>query len=72
MVDAVSVKLPTFWTSSPSAWFTQAEAQFVLRGVTQYGTKYYHVVSALDYATVTRALSIIISPPETEKFNLRF
>ena len=68
MVDAVSVKLPTFWTSSPSAWFAQAEAHFVLRGVTQDNTKYYHVVAVLDSATATCDLSIFTSPPETEKF----
>ena len=54
MVEAVSVKLPTFWTTSPSSWFAQAQ--------------YYHVVSAFDSATTTHALSIITSPPETEKF----
>ena len=31
---------PTCWTSSPSAWFAQAEAQFVLRRITQDDTKY--------------------------------
>ena len=59
------IKLPT----SPSAWFAQTEAQFILKGVTQADTKYYHVVSALDSATATRALSIITSHSETEKFN---
>ena len=69
MVDAVSVNLPTFWTSISSAWFAQVVAQFVLRGVTQDDTKYYHVVAALDSATPTRALSIITSPSDSEKFD---
>ena len=69
MVDAVLlIKLHTFWMSRPSAWFAQAEAQFVLRGVTQDDTKYYHVVVSLESDTATRTLSIITSPPETEKF----
>ena len=67
MVDAVSVKLPTFWTTSPTAWFAQAEAQFAIRGVTQDDTKYYHVVAALDTSTATRTVSLLSSPPTTDK-----
>ena len=50
---AVSVKLPTFWTTMAAAWFTQAEAQFGLRGITSDDTRYWHVVSALDAETAT-------------------
>lgn len=67
-VESVSLKLPTFWTSSAPAWFAQAEAQFALRHVTQDDTKYYHVVSALDTNTATRALSILSAPPPHEKY----
>ena len=69
MVDAVSVKLPTFWTTSPTAWFAQAEAQFAIRGVTQDDTKYYHVVAALDTSTATRTVSLLSSPPTTDKYS---
>ena len=67
-VDAVLLKLPTFWTAGPSAWFEQVESQFALRGVTQDGTKYHHVVASLDNTTAQRALSILASPPATEKY----
>jgi len=67
-LEAVAVKLPTFWTSSPAAWFAQAEAQFAIRKITDDATQYYYVVSALDNATATRALSLITSPPSTEKY----
>lgn len=66
--DAVAVKLPSFWTSSPTAWFAQAEAQFAIRGITQDDTKYYYVVAALDNETATRAIPIISSPPEINKY----
>ena len=56
---AVAVKLPTFWTTSPSAWFAQAEAQFTTRKITEDATKYYYVVAALDTDTANRTLSII-------------
>ena len=66
--DAVAIKLPSFWTSSPTAWFAQTEAQFAIRGITQDDTKYYHVVAALDNETATRAIPIISSPPEINKY----
>ena len=44
--DAVTVKIPPFWTHSPTAWFAQAEAQFVLRKITEDDTKYYYIVAA--------------------------
>lgn len=68
MVDAVAVKLPVFWTSSPVAWFASAEAQFAIRGITQDDTRYYHVVASLDTTTATRAVSILSSPPTANKY----
>ena len=65
-VESVALKLPTFWVSSPSAWFAQAEAQFALKS--QDETKYYHVVASLHTTTATRALSIITNPPTTTKY----
>lgn len=68
-VEAVALKLPTFWTSCPSAWFVQTEAQFAIRGITADDTKYFHVVAALDATTATRALSILSSPPPNCKYD---
>ncbi|RUS78761.1 hypothetical protein EGW08_013477 [Elysia chlorotica] len=64
-IETVALKLPTFWTTCPSAWFAQTEAQFALRGITADETKYYHVVAALDPDTASRSLSVISSPPPT-------
>ena len=68
-VDAVSLKLPTFWTSASAAWFAQAEAQFSLKGITADETKYHHVVASLDSATASRAISILQNPPPDKKYN---
>ena len=65
---AVSLKLPTFWTSQPQVWFAQAEAQFNLRKIVADETKYYHVLSALDQATATRLLDLINNPPDDDKY----
>lgn len=65
---AVSLKLPTFWTSQPEVWFAQAEAQFNLRGITADDTKYYYVLAALDQDTATRLLDLINQPPRENKY----
>ena len=67
-IEAVALKLLTFWTTCPLAWFAQTEAQFALRNLSSDDTKYFHVVAALDSQTATRALSVIASPPLTNKF----
>lgn len=66
--NAVSLKLPVFWTSQPRVWFAQAEAQFVLRGITVDETKYYHILAALDQGTATRLLDLISAPPRDNKY----
>ncbi|GFS03142.1 Gag pol protein [Elysia marginata] len=68
-VESIALKLPTFWVSNALAWFAQAEAQFALRNISQDETKYYHVVAALDTTTANRALSVLTSPPSTDKYN---
>lgn len=66
--NAVSLKLPTFWTSQPQVWFVQAEAQFQIRKITADETKYYYVLSALDQGTATRLLDLISNPPRENKY----
>lgn len=68
-INAVALKLPTFWTTQPSIWFAQAEAQFHIKNVTQDTTKYYYVVSALDQSTASRIIDILENPPNEGKYN---
>ena len=67
-VDAVSLKLPTFWASQPEVWFAQAEAQFRLRKIEVDETKYYYVIAALDQETAARLMDLICQPPEDDKY----
>ena len=69
-LEAVTLKLPTFWTTCPLAWFAQTEAQFSLRNISSDDAKYYYVVAALNANTATRTLSIISSPPAEQKYEL--
>lgn len=66
--SAIAIKLPNFWVSQPRAWFTQAEAQFTLRKITEDNTKYCHLVAALDQQTAERLLDVLESPPQEGKY----
>lgn len=66
--NAVGLKLPTFWPQNVKAWFAQAESQFVVRNITQDETKYHHVVMSLDGDTATLAESILLQPPNADKY----
>ena len=64
----VAVKLPTFWPDNVETWFSQAEAQFRLRNITQDETKFSHVAAVLDMETATAAEEILNDPPATDKY----
>ena len=68
-VNAVSLKLPTFWPANPEVWFQQAEAQFTLRNITADETKYFYVVAALDQDSATRLLDFLKAPPAAAKYD---
>jgi len=67
--NAVALKLPVFWHTSPNTWFIQAEAQFALRNITIDETRYYHVVSSLDQDTARQLEDILAQPPTEGKYD---
>ena len=67
--NAVSFKLPSFWTSQPHVWFQQAEAQFTIRKITADETKYAYIVAALDQDTAGRLLDLLRLPPNEHKYD---
>lgn len=68
MVNAVSLKLPPFWTEEPTTWFHQVQAQFDLRHITADSTRYNYVIAALDSSTAKRVAHAINNPPTDNKF----
>lgn len=54
---------------NPQLWFLHVDAQFNKRGITQDGTKYINVVTALGVATMTRAITLLEAPPVTGKYD---
>lgn len=45
----VAARLPPFWPQEPAVWFAQVEGQFLLAGITTDETKFYYVLSTLEY-----------------------
>ena len=66
--NAVSLKLPTFWTSQPEVCFAQAKAQVNLLGISASDTKYFYVLAALDQEAETCLLDFISHPPTDDKY----
>ena len=65
---AVTLKLPLFWTTQSRSWFTQAEAQFIIRGIVNDDTKYYYILASLDQDTAARLLDLLENPPVEGKY----
>ena len=66
--NTVSLKLWTFWTFQPEVWFAQAEAQFMLWGISASDTKYFSIPTALNQETATHLLDLIPQPPGDYKY----
>jgi hypothetical protein len=47
-IARVAIWLPSFWAERPASWFTQAEAQFHLAGISNELMKFYRVVWQLE------------------------
>ena len=67
-VQAVSITLPEFWSDDPEVWLLRVEAQLRARSVTQDQTKFDYVVGALDNRTAAEIKSVLISPPQHNKY----
>ena len=67
-IDAVSVKLPSFWSENPEAWFLRAESQFNTKGIKQDDTKYDHIIQSLEWAQTKEILHIMKQPPNSGRY----
>lgn len=66
-INRVSVKLTSFWTSKPAAWFGRAEAQFRSAGIVRSITKFDAVVSLLAEDQCDSVLDLITNTPPEEQ-----
>ncbi|KMQ86374.1 gag-pol polyprotein [Lasius niger] len=67
-ISRVGVKPPPFWKANPALWFVQLEAQFALANITEDGTKFNHVVSAIESDILNSISDLVLGPPETGKY----
>lgn len=67
-VNAVSIKLPEFWTDDPELWFARVEAQFATRGIKDQDTQFNYIAAALDNASAGEVKSILLRPPTVDKY----
>ncbi|KZC06854.1 hypothetical protein WN55_08599, partial [Dufourea novaeangliae] len=49
-------------------WFSQMDAQFALRGITQETTKFHHVVAQLDPKSEQEVEDILLNPPAENQY----
>ncbi|CAB4045610.1 Hypothetical predicted protein [Paramuricea clavata] len=64
VINAVALKLPSFFTKRPAIWFAHAEGAFHLRNITDDCTKYHHIVQALPEEVSDEVADILEDPPE--------
>lgn len=67
-IAATAVKLPTFWSPCPEAWFILAESQFNSKGIRQDDTKYEYVIQSLPLDIIMNVLDCIQNPPQENKY----
>lgn len=68
-VCRVAVRLPPFWAEKPDLWFSQAEAQFNISGVTQDSTRFNYIISQLEPRYAAEVHDIISNPPQEGRYS---
>jgi hypothetical protein len=66
-ISRVAMRLPPFWAERSAVWFSQAEAQFSLAGISSEMTKFF-IISQLDHQYAAEVEDIIISPPKWDPY----
>jgi hypothetical protein len=61
------VKLGIFWPHSPALWFSQAECQFLVRGVTDSFARYCHVVAVLPHESLRLVADLVETLPKQSR-----
>lgn len=65
-VEAVTLKLPPFWTEYPAAWFLTVESQFNTRNISTEKTKYDYVLQTLPMEVAASVFDLINSSNESD------
>lgn len=65
-VEAVTLKLPPFWTEYPTAWFLTVESQFNTRNISTEKTIYDYVLQTLPMEVAASIFDLINSSNESD------
>ena len=68
ILGGVTLTFPPFYYKNPSVWFSSIESQFVIRGITQSRTKYFHVLANLPLDVAELVFDVTSSPPEENPY----
>ena len=66
-MNAVALKLPTFYEDRPERWFHYAECQFRLRKITEDQTQFDHMYQCLTEKQPAKVESLLDNMPKTGK-----
>lgn len=64
----VSVRIPPFWKTNPSLWFSQLESQFYTSGVRDDKTKFHTVVAAIESNVLSQVSDVVLTPPQQDLY----
>lgn len=67
-VSVITVQKIPFWPSNPTAWFKVLDNQFTSARITDELTKFNHVMSMLDIATIEKCMDIIEGIPNATAY----
>ena len=68
-VQAIAVKVPTFWPTHPEVWFSLLESQFATKNITADDTKYHHATQGRDKTTAEDISAFLLNPPAIGKLD---
>ena len=60
------MKFLAFWPDAAKVWFAQAEAQFAIKNMMVFKTKFYHAVAILPQEVDAQLLDLIRTPPAVD------
>ena len=66
-VRSVSIKLPPFSETNPELWFSKAESQFKVKGITSDTTKFHHLYALMTEKAANEIEAVLLNPPKTGK-----
>ena len=67
---AYAIKIPPFWPSDPMLWFTQVEAQFMLRVIAAQVMKFHHVLANCSQEIATEVRDLLINLPAENLYDV--